>query len=259
MVMDYHQYHIKPVRAVLSWVTSPFSFALNWPIKTYHHLQTSIVTQETLLHENQRLQAEIMSLQLRMQKLLSIEQENKQLRALMRSSLYVQTKVKVGQIVAIATNPAVQEVAVDFGKEANIFLGQPVLDSFGVFGQVIQASNPISRVMLLTDSRSAIPVEDARSGFRAIAEGSSEGSVLQLSHVPKTADIRVNDVFVTSGLGGVYPEGYPVGEVLSSSLSPGSQFASITLKPSAHLHRSRLLLLVWLSSTNSNNKKEGEL
>jgi rod shape-determining protein MreC len=246
MLMDYHAYHIKPIKKALDWVATPLIYTINWPIKTYHALQYSIATQESLLGENRSLHAEVLGLQLRLQKSLSLEKENKQLRALLSSSRYVHTKVKVGQLVSIASNLASETAMLDLGSNQGAFRGQVILDAFGVFGQINHVSPDLSRVLLLTDSRSAIPVEEVQSGFRAIAAGDGAArSTLHLENVPQTADIKVHDTFVTSGLGGVYPEGYPVGEVLSVEHKPGSQFAAIILKPSAHLHRSRILLFIW--------------
>ena len=112
-------------------------------------------------------------------------------------------------------------------------------------GQVIQVGPITSRVLLINDPRSGVAVQNVRNGVRAIAMGDSYLNNLKLMYVTKTTDIKVGDLFLTSGLGDRYPEGYPVGRVVSVLREPASQFASISLQSSAHLDSSRQVLLVW--------------
>jgi rod shape-determining protein MreC len=79
----------------------------------------------------------------------------------------------------------------------------------------------------------------------AIAVGTGYDSELQLLYVPVTAQMQVGDVLVTSGLGGRFPEGYPVGVVKSVVHNPEFRFANIRVSASARLDRSRQVLLVW--------------
>jgi rod shape-determining protein MreC len=88
-------------------------------------------------------------------------------------------------------------------------------------------------------------VQCVRNGMRAIATGDSYSGKLKLMYIPKTADIKVDDIFITSGLGDRYPEGYPVGKVTSVNKNPSQQFAEILLQPQARLESSRQVLLVW--------------
>ena len=113
-----------------------------------------------------------------------------------------------------------------------------------MYGQVVAVNPLTSRVLLITDQKSALPVEDQRNGIRAIAVGSGDGAHLALMNVQKTAPIQMNDVFITSGLGGYYPAGYPVGKVTHLRRLPGAVFATITLTPTANLASTREVLLL---------------
>src|SRR5262249_30056895 len=138
-------------------------------------------------------------------------QENAQLRELLKSTPQVEGRVSVAQLLAVDLDPNLQQVIVDKGANQGIFIGQPVLDAFGVMGQVVHADPITSRVMLITDRKSAIPVQDARNSIRAIAMGMGGVGKLALINVPETSDIQVGDLFVCSGLDMRYPVGYPVG------------------------------------------------
>jgi rod shape-determining protein MreC len=120
-------------------------------------------------------------------------------------------------------------------------------------GQVTQVGPITSRVLLINDPRSGISVQNVRNGMRAVAMGDSYTGKLRLMYVPKTADIKDTDVFITSGLGDRYPEGYPVGVVTSVYKDPAHQFSTVYLNPSARLGRSRQVLLVWYHRTHDNS------
>ena len=112
-------------------------------------------------------------------------------------------------------------------------------------GQVIEVFDNYSQVLLITDLNHALPVQVLRNGLRSVAEGSSDYNQMSLRFVSPTVDIQEGDQLVSSGLGGRFPVGYPVGTVSSIAQKPGSKFMDIKLKPSAKLDRSRHLLLVF--------------
>ena len=111
-------------------------------------------------------------------------------------------------------------------------------------GQIVTDEPSLSRVMLLSDPRSAIPVQIQRNGIRAIVVGTGQ-NILKLNDISETQDVRTGDLVVTSGLGGRFPLGYPVGKIISIRSNPAGQFSDIIVSPSAHLNQSRLVLLLW--------------
>ncbi len=131
------------------------------------------------------------------------------------------------------------------GSSSGVFVGQPVLDAKAVMGQVVRVTPGSATVLLITDSAHALPVQVNRNGLRTIAEGTGFVNRLQLPHLPNNADIREGDLLVTSGLGGHFPPGYPVAEVTEVKREPGKPFSTIIAAPSAHLERTREVLLVW--------------
>ena len=127
-------------------------------------------------------------------------------------------------------------------------LGQPVLDARGLMGQVVELMPYTSRVLLLTDTTHSIPVQVNRNGLRAIASGTGNPERLELRHVADTADIKVGDLLVSSGLGQRFPAGYPVATVKEVIHDSGQPFAIVRAVPTAALNRSRYLLLVFSDS-----------
>ena len=120
-----------------------------------------------------------------------MENENQQLKALLQSSSKAAGKVLEAQILAATPEPFMDEIFVDQGADRDIYVGQPVLDAHGVLGQVIEVNPMSSRVLLLTDPRSAIPVENTRTGNRSVALGQSNLTTLTLQGVSDTANVKL--------------------------------------------------------------------
>jgi rod shape-determining protein MreC len=232
MVMDRPGSRIDGLRGALSLPLTPLQYIVSWPIEIIGKLGTTVSTHDALVKQN-----------------LDLKAEELLLKALLRSSMQVQGKVLIAELLATDTDPFVHQVVLNKGSRDNLFIGQPVLDANGVMGEVIQIGPLTSRVLLVNDPRSGIPVQVARNGIRAIAVGDSYTGKLRLVNIPQTADIKVGDVLITSGLGINYPEGYPVGQVSSVLKDPSLQFATLGVEPSAHLDRSREVLLVWPNRT----------
>ena len=245
MVMDRRMTSFNSIRSVLSLPAAPVQYAVNLPARVVDDVSKYFRSHNTLVAENAQLKSEQLLLRIRLQRLVAIESENNYLKALLQSSRKVNGRTLIAELLAVAAEPFVNQVTLDKGRRDGVYVGQPVLDADGVMGQVIEAGPVTSRVLLINDSRSGIAVQNVRSGIRAVASGNNYSDRLHLLYVPKTTDIRIGDLFLTSGLGDHYPEGYPVGTVVSVTKDPSHQFAEISLQPSAHLDKSRQVLLIW--------------
>lgn len=245
MVLDKRVTALSQIRTALSIPLAPLQYVVSWPITLIDTVSNAVSSHNALVKENLDLKAERLLLKAQVQRLLAIESENNQLKTLMRSSTQIQGKILIAQLLAVDMDPFVNQVILDKGSHANVFVGQPVLDANGVMGQIIQVGPLTSRVLLINDAHSGVPIQVARNGVRAIAVGDNYSGKLRLTNVPQTADIREGDILITSGLGEHYPEGYPVGQVIAVAKDPGLPFATIIVEPSARLDRSREVLLVW--------------
>ena len=160
MIFDHRTVYFVKARAVISAVIVPLQYVVDWPIEFVDWIGTSFTTHQTLLAENTSLHVQQLLLKARLQKLLSLEKENNQLRALLASSPHVSSdKILVAQVLAVDADPFMHQIIIDRGSKNAVYLGQPVLDASGVLGQVVKVGYYTSQVMLLSDSRSAIPIE----------------------------------------------------------------------------------------------------
>jgi len=151
----------------------------------------------------------------------------------------------VGELIGISPDPKVHKVIINKGSDDGIYMGQPVLDEFGLMGQVVSVSAYTSQVLLITDNNHALPVQVNRNGLRTVAEGLGDLYQLRLRHVSSTMDIQEGDLLVSSGLGQRFPVGYPVARIESIVHDPGKSFATVVARPAAHLNRSRHVLFVF--------------
>lgn len=252
MALNHQQVHLKTLRTSLSILISPTEYIVAWPAKTLQWVRESFTSNQALLTENENLQTQLLLVNARLQKLILLEQENNQLRGFLHSSARDADKVLVAQLLSVDPDPFAQQVIINKGEKQKLYLGQPVLDENGIFGQVIQLGTFSSRVMLITDTRSAIPVQDDRSGVRGIVMGQGGSNQLALVDMPTTADIQIGDQLITSGLGEVFPAGYPVGVITDIKETAGSEFSQITVTPAAHLNEGHLVLLIWPAFVKTN-------
>jgi len=245
MVLDNRVEAISKLRAALTVPLSSIQYAVSIPIKIVDKINNTISTHDALIKENLDLKKEQFKLRVQVQRLMAIELENQQLKALTRSSDKIDGNILLAQLLSVSTDPFVNQVVLNKGSRSAVYVGQPVLDSNGVMGQVMQVGPNTSRVLLINDTKSGVPVQVIRNGIRAVAVGDTYSGRLRLINVPQTADIVKDDVLVTSGLGIYYPEGYPVGKVLAVSKNLGLPFLVIEIEPFANLDRARDVMLVW--------------
>jgi rod shape-determining protein MreC len=173
------------------------------------------------------------------------------LRELLKSSKRVSDRVLIGEILAVDLDPFTRQIVINKGNNFEVYNGQPILDADGVMGQIIHVGPFSSTAMLITDPNHAIPVELNRNGYRAIAIGTGGKGFLELTNIPNNIDIVIGDLLVTSGLGGRFPPGYPVGKISVVDADASQSYAKVTVTPSANLDRGREVMLVW-----SEDKKE---
>jgi rod shape-determining protein MreC len=247
MVVDHHGQHLSRLRDVFTILVSPIRYAVDLPIRLADQIQERFVTHQHLLTENQKLRATQLTQAVKLQKYLSLQKENQQLRALLKTSQEHAETVTVAHLMAVDTNPYVHQFTLAKGARDGVFSGQAVMDVDGVLGQVIKVGVFTSQVLLLTDNRSSIPIENTRTGVRGIVMGQGSTTHMLLRDVPKTADVVVGDLLVTTGLGKRFPGGYPVGVVARVDRHSSDHFAEISVEPRAKFNRSRLVLLVWPS------------
>ena len=246
IIVDKRYAHLVKIRQFLSVVAYPVQIAVASPFEGWHWFRDSITTRDALRADNSKLQAELRVAQFRLQRYEALEAETQRLRALRENTAGVTDRFLVGDVMNVDLDAFRERVLVDKGAGDGIYVGQAVLDSGGVFGQVARVGQLTSEVILISDAAHAIPVQINRNGLRTVAVGTGDTNRLKLPYLPTSADVVAGDLLVTSGLGGGFPAGYPVGTIAEVKRDPAQSLADVEVKPAAALDRSRELLFVWL-------------
>lgn len=245
MIVDGRTNHLQFVRQLFAMPVAAIHYLVDVPAHLAYLGSEHLKSHQSLTIDNQTLSKQNLLLRAELQRLVALESENKYLKALLKSSKTIRSKVLIADVLAVDTEPFINQVILNKGSREGLYVGQPVLDATGVMGQVIQVGPISSRLLLINDQKSGVAIQNVRSGVRATAVGDGYSGKLRLLYVPKTADIKINDIFITSGLSDHYPEGYPVGRVIYVHREPVGQFATVYLEPSARLNSSHQVLLVW--------------
>ena len=245
LLIDTSTRWLQPARYWLAEATTPIYWLTNIPARISELGDESAVGRAVLEGENEHLRTELLILKGRMQRMAELAAENVRLRNLLNATELFQDSVLVSELIGVSPDPTRHTILIDRGEDNGVFVGQSVLDADGLMGQVIEVYSSSSKVLLISDSSHALPVQVLRNGVRSIAEGLGDFKQLRLRHVSPTTDIKVGDRLVSSGLGDRYPVGYPVGVVTSVDMVSGSAYLNVLLEPSARIDRSRHLLLLF--------------
>jgi rod shape-determining protein MreC len=245
MYLDQRAHYLERVRYALQASAYPIQLAVNSPPSAWRWLKESFETRETLRTENARLHQQQRDLELLAMRYDALAHENGELRGLRDALPPVAERWLAAEIINIQQSSLRQRLLIDRGATNGVFKGQAVLDDRGLIGQTTHVGPWSAEVILITDPEHAVPVRVERTGLRTIAVGGGDASSLALPYLPANADVKNGDLLVTSGLGGVFPEGYPVArvsEVHRDAIQPLAQVRAAAL---SHIDSETEVMLVW--------------
>lgn len=229
----------------LSFIVHPVLVVVDLPGKLYTKITDSAASETELFEQNKKLKYESLILKAKLQKFEALERENTRLHSLLESSFKLGEQFMSASLIKVNQNPNTTNIVIDKGSRFNLYEGQAALNEDGIIGQIINVHPLTSSIMLITDPNHAIPIEINRTGLRTIALGNGIQNTLTLPYLPHNADIQIGDLLTTSGLGGVFPKGYPVATVSTLTPLPGEAFMYAEAKTVTKIERTRNILLVW--------------
>jgi rod shape-determining protein MreC len=245
MILDHRDQHLERVRQGLSVLVYPVRMLVDMPFRGWANIRTNFASRESLVAENERLKRDRLNAEFRLQRLAALETENARLRELLDSQARVGSRALIAEILAVDLDPYRQRFDLNRGLVDGVYVGQALIDARGVVGQVVRVGPLTAEAVLITDADHAVPVSVNRNGLRTIAVGTGDSSRLRLPYLTNNQDVEVGDLLVSSGLGGVFPAGYPVGRIVEKRLRPDQAFAEVIAEPASALDRDREVLLVW--------------
>ncbi|HSX65286.1 MAG TPA: rod shape-determining protein MreC [Pseudoxanthomonas sp.] len=244
IVLDHRGGWLHQLRDQASVATQPLWWLAGLPGRLSTRVQDDAISRSRLMEENRQLRNDLLIANARLTRLQTAAADNAQLRALLGAAESRGLDVQLAPILNIDLDPTRQRLVLDAGSSDGARVGQAVIDAGGLMGQIIQTTSAHSTVLLLTDPDHAVPVMIARNGVRLIAYGRGRGDLLELADIPLNSGVEVGDVIVSSGLGGRFPAGFPVGTVTALRTDDSHAFLIGDVRPAAQLDRGRDVLLL---------------
>lgn len=245
MTLDRRSNYLETGREWLSRGLNPFYLAIQAPLDAWNWVTESVSDRESLRAQNEQLDRELRQARVRLLQFEALSEENRRLRAIRSASEGIADRSLIAEIMRVSLDPLRHRVRINKGADDGVFKGQPVLDAFGIVGQVARVDPYGAEVILISDPEHATPVQVNRNGIRSIAVGTGDMGKLSLSFLTVEADIKVDDLLVSSGLDEIFPQGYPVARVSKVERDPAATFAIVEARPLAQLDRAREVVLLF--------------
>jgi len=228
--MDHRWHYVDTVRSTMSVILYPLRAMVDLSTSPFRSISHYFTSKAALIEQVETLRTRQMLLETQLQRMVTLEAENRRLRRLLHSSMETRQETRVAEIIAVDLDPFSRQVVINKGSNDDVFPGQPLLDANGVMGQVIHVGPFSSTALLITAPSHATPVEVNRNGLRAIAMGT----------------------------GTRFPPGHPVATISRVENLPSRPYALVEATPTANLDGIREVLLVWTTPANGLSEAETE-
>ncbi len=246
MYQDSQDGYTKTLRTYLSVLAYPITYVSNLPKNSIEGLRISLSDRSSIIDQNKKLKEENIQLKSDLQRVYKLDAENKRLYELLGSYPDRQRNFLFADIIASSSVPDRHQITINKGSDDGINVGDAVADPDGIIGHVIRDQFFSSEILLISDLEHAIPIEIINTGERAIAYGTGDINRLEIRSIQQNTKAQKGDVVVTSGLGGRYPEGFPIGEISGINRTEGENFLTINLSPFADL---KIINEIWVIQT----------
>ena len=238
------------IRYGLQAAAYPIQVTIGSPRRLWSASTELLRSRASLRDENERLREQTRTLSLRTMRMEALEQENLRLRRLEQAPPPLVSRSQLVEVVNADLGLLRQRLVINHGNSSGLYRSQAVIEERGLVGQLARVGPWSSEVMLITDPDSGVPVEVVRSGVRTVAVGVGNENELELPLLPATADVKVGDELITSGLGGVFPAGIPVATVTESRRDPDELLAFVRARPKVPVAATRQLLALWFDAAS---------
>lgn len=245
MVLDHRGGYLDTARLWMSAAANPIYTVVQTPYQLWTWIADSFADRSHLRTENEQLTEQLRVARSKLLRFEALTEENRRLREIREASKGISERTLIAEIINVSVQPFRHMVVINKGADDGVFRGQPVLDAFGVVGQVMQVGKSTATLILITDAEHAVPIQVNRNGIRSIAVGTGEDAKLSLPYMTVEADVRRGDLLVSSGLDEIFPAGYPVATVTKVERNSADTFSLVEARPLAQLDRDREVLLLW--------------
>ena len=233
ILSDYKFSYLDNVKQSIAKLISPIYLVVNLPSQLYIWIDEQGTTKQTLLNQNKQLNGELTRLKANLQTHNALLLENQKLKQLLGASYQISSqKFILGRVSSVSQSRLKKQIIINKGSNDNLTVGQVVLGSKGVIGQITQTTPLYSTVLMITDPTQYVPIKNQRNGIRGISKGvASNQGRLVVNFIESDFDVVLGDLFLTSAIGSKFPAGYPMGKVTHIEQHTDDPFLHIELAP----------------------------
>jgi len=215
-------------------------------INFFDNISKIIFIKNKIIFENNNLRNELLIKKSEQLLLEKYKNKNKKLYELLCFPLRYGNNKIITKIIYKNTYPYSNQIIIDKGIKNGVYVGQPVISYKGVVGKVIYTTKLTSIVLLISDFYHALSIQVLRNDIRIIINGNGCKEYFNIKNLPNNIDLYVGDLFVTSGIGCFFPEGYPVAVISSITVDTKNYFNNIIkARPIVSLYNLDYLLLLF--------------
>ena len=221
-----------PLKMAGSVIASPFNALGN----IFSNLTASQETLSDLRDQNAELTAKVAELS-------EAQETATRLEALVGLQSTYNLQSTAARIIGGSSDAWTQTVTIDKGSADGFTVGMPVCNAYGVIGQITECALNVSTVLLINDETSGVAAMIQSSRAQGMLRGQADGS-LRLEYVPADAEVKVGDIVITSGIGGVFPKGLPLGTVTSVEKSDNDVYYTISVRTQSSTENNEEVLVI---------------
>jgi rod shape-determining protein MreC len=249
------QWH--PVEQIVAEVTAPFQKLINSGIKTTKNAWLKYFDLINTHEQNLQLKNEIFFLKEENFRYKELVYTYQRLQKLLKFTDTINNSMLSAQVIGSDPSGVFKSVIINKGESSGLTINMPVINADGVVGKIVSVSKNYSKVLLIIDLNSAVDCILQRSRDSGIVKGlSNANNQCEMDYVQKTSDVVVGDMVITSGVGGVYPKGIPVGEVIDVQEPSDKFFKYVTIAPSVNFSKLEELLVILVEDPLADQTKE---
>lgn len=244
-----------PISYIRSGIREAFSpiqkgvGAITTPIGDFFE---GLTNSSDLKSENRKLKQDLSKEKTKNQQYLGAISENEKLSKLLKLDSTIDVEKTTARVVTGSPSNFESTVQIDKGSDDGIVVGDAVIDGDGLVGRIIESSSTRSTILLLSDSSSGVGVRNSRSSIVGIAQGVTSNDKLKLNFIDPDADIKTDDLLVTSGLqNGRFPANIPVGKVTTVKKDTNGLSSNVVITPLVNLTQVSVVSVLHTSDSRS--------
>ena len=219
---------------VNDFIVSPIQYIVRTPSNFFNNILEETESIAQLESKIERLEKDNKMMKMNLQRIDILEDEVSRLRSINRVMSKKFENIQIAKVIQGDVIPDKESIKINIGSNDNITIGQTVMGTNGLIGQIVEVALYSSKVLLITDVNSNIPAVITRTGKQVIIKGRAQDNLLEISFTDDT-DIKSGDLIVTSGQAGRFIASLKIGRIVRIEMNEGERFAEVVVEPSEYI------------------------